>query len=122
MLAVALIILQQLSQIQVYTCPEAASSPKAKGHYTPSSKKALRVLTINFQSIRKKGRNIDVLVETIKPDVILDTETWLSEDIPFSYFFNPSLGYKVIRRGRSYYPHGGVLLAVKDDTSRTQGV
>ena len=58
--------------------PAAASSPKARNQYISTARKSLRLLTINFQSIRKKGRNIDLLVETTKPDVILGTETWLS--------------------------------------------
>ena len=95
--------------------PAAASSPKARNQYITTARKSLRLLTINFQSIRKKGRNIDLLVETTKPDVILGTETWLSQDIPSSYFFNSALGYKVHRRDRPQDPHGGVLLAVKDD-------
>ena len=37
------------------------------------------------------------------------------EDMPSSYFFNSSLGYKVYRRDTPQDPHGGVLLAVIDD-------
>ena len=95
--------------------PAAVYSPIARNQYISTARKSLRLLTINFQSIRKKGRNIDLLVETTKPDVILGTETWLSQDMPSSYFFNPALGYKVYRRDRPQDPHDGVLLAVKDD-------
>ena len=56
-----------------------------------------------------------MLVECTKPDVIIGTETWLSEDIKSTYFFNPALGFKVYRRDRPNEPHGVVLLAVKND-------
>lgn len=79
------------------------------------TKKALRILTINFQCIRKKGRNVDVLVNSTKPDIILGPETWLSDEIRSLYIFNSSLGYRVHRRERPHDPHGGVLLAVKDN-------
>ena len=95
--------------------PAAASSPKARNQYISTARKSLKLLTINFQSIRKKGRKFDLLMETTKPDVILGTETWLSQDIPSSYFFNPALGYKVYRRDRPQDPLVGVLLVVKDD-------
>ena len=56
-----------------------------------------------------------MLVESTNPDVIIGTETWLSDDIKSTYFFNPALGFKVYRRDRPSDPHGGVLLAVKSD-------
>ena len=96
--------------------PVAQSSPKAsEPHQKPTVGKNLRLLNINFQSTRSKGRNVDMLVESTKPDVIIGTEKWLSEDIKSTYFFNPTLGFKVYRRDRPNYPHSGVLLAVKSD-------
>ena len=74
---------------------------------------------INFQSVRKKGKNIDVLVESTHPDIIFGTETWHSGDIPSTYFFNPQLGYTVHRHDRPNDPHGGVLIAVKNDLELT---
>ena len=56
-----------------------------------------------------------MLVESTKPDVIIGTESWLSEDIKSTYFFNPTLGFKVYRRDRPNDTHGGVLLTVKSD-------
>ena len=69
-------------------------------------KRNLHILNMNFQSVRNKGRNIDVLVETSNTDIILGIETWLSEDIQSSYFFNPKLGHTVHRRDRPNDPHG----------------
>ena len=47
----------------------AASSPKTNTTNTHKTKKSLRLLSKHFQSIRKKGRNIDALVETTKSDI-----------------------------------------------------
>ncbi|MCG7876680.1 MAG: reverse transcriptase domain-containing protein [Candidatus Thiodiazotropha endolucinida] len=99
--------------------PAAASSPKPTPHISHNRQKHFRVVSVNFQSIRKKGRNIDVLVETVSPDVIIGTETWLSNDINSSEFFNPSLGYNVFRNDRKSDPHGGVLIAVKNNLEFT---
>ena len=56
-----------------------------------------------------------MLVESTKPDVIIQTETWLSEDIKSTYFFNLPLGFNVYRRDRPNDLLGGCLLAVKSD-------
>jgi hypothetical protein len=83
--------------------PAVTSSPKPKPiTYQPTrNSKALRFLCINFQSARKKGKDISALVESVKPDTIMGTETWLSEDVCSSEYFDTS--------------HGRVLLAVKKD-------
>ena len=55
---------------------KASSSPKLKSAPNVSKQRRnLRILDINFQSVRNKGRNIDILIETTKPDIILCTET-----------------------------------------------
>ena len=45
----------------------------------------------------------------------MGTETWLSEDVCSSEFFDTSLGFDIHRNDRASDPHGGVLLAVKKD-------
>ena len=95
--------------------PDAASLPKISNTSKGKARRSLRILVINFQSVRKKEKNIDVLVETTQPDIILGTETWLSDDIPSSYFFDQSLGFTVHRNDRESDPHVGVLIAMKND-------
>lgn len=57
------------------------------------------------------------MIESTKPDVILGTETWLSDKICTAEVFPTELGYDVIRRGREGDAHGGVLIAAKTDLS-----
>jgi hypothetical protein len=61
--------------------------------------KALRFLCINFQSARKKGKDISALVESVQPDIIMGMETWLSEDVCSSEFFDTSLGFDMLISG-----------------------
>ena len=93
--------------------PTAAISPKPTPVHPPR-KKRLRIVTISCQSIRKKGKNIDILVETTSPDVIIATEAWLNSEIKSSEFFDPSLGYNIYRNDRKSDAHGGVLIAIKN--------
>ena len=105
------------NSLSSFGSPTVASSPKPV-HYNgkPLRKsKSLRFLCINFQSVRKMGKNIATLVETVCPDVILGTETWLSPDISSSEIFDKCLGYDVHRNDRPDNPYGGVLMAAKKD-------
>ena len=75
--------------------------------YAPKNSKQRRnllILNIHFQSARNKGRNIDVLIETSKPDIILCTETWLIDEIESIYFFIPSIRFNAHRRNRPSDP------------------
>ena len=62
-----------------------------------------------------KCKNIATLVETVCPDIILGTETWLSPDISSSEIFDECLGYDVHRNDRPNNPHEEVLIAGKKD-------
>ena len=53
------------SSINSIGSPGAASSPNPQKQSPKQRKRSLRILVINFQRIRKKGKNIDVLIETI---------------------------------------------------------
>ena len=75
----------------------------------------LRTLIINFQSIKNKRTELPVLMETVQPDVIIGTETWLTKDIGNGEIFPAELGFDVIRRDREGDAHGGVLIASKSE-------
>ena len=92
--------------------PIMASSPKPapKEH---RNRKSLRLLTINFQSLRKKGKLLGAITDDTEPDIIFGTETWLDESIKSSEILHNYLGYDVQRRNRKSDKHGGVLIAAR---------
>ncbi|KAK3104461.1 hypothetical protein FSP39_002497 [Pinctada imbricata] len=105
--------------------PNATSSPlrtthdKGKQRNKQSTKSTpLRVININFQSINNKKPELDQLIQSVKPDIILGTETWLSNETS-SYEYFPSTEYTVYRKDRCCnskdQSHGGVLIAVSKD-------
>ena len=77
--------------------------------------KNIRILNINFQSLRKKGNLHEALIESSKPDIILGTETWLNSSIKSSEILPPYLNYDIERRDRPSDPHGGVLIAARNE-------
>ena len=93
--------------------PKATSSPR-KPRQNPAKPKisSLRTVVVNFQSIKNKVQETQLLIESADPDIIIGTETWLNPNI-FSSEVLPS-NYTVFRRDRAD-SHGGVLIAVKDD-------
>ena len=82
----------------------------------------LRIISLNCQSMKKKPE-LDLLLDTTKPDVIIGTETWLDSSISSSEYF-PANRYTVYRRdippnskGQS---HGGVLIAINSEFYSTE--
>ena len=66
---------------------------------------------VNLRSIRNKEIELDELLLSESPDVLLCTETWLSDGDPSFFWFPKS--YHVYRKDRQTRG-GGVLIAVKD--------
>lgn len=90
------------------------SSPKpVQVHSKQRPKPFLRILNINFQSLRKKGKLLEAIILDSDPDIIIGTETWLENAISSSEILPNELGFDVHRRDRPGDPHGGVLLATK---------
>ncbi|VDI81226.1 Hypothetical predicted protein, partial [Mytilus galloprovincialis] len=70
----------------------------------------LRVLTINFQSMKNKTPEIDEMIDSCKPDVIFGAETWLSNDTSAYEYISPSK-YTIYTKNRKD-GYGGALLAI----------
>ena len=76
----------------------------------------LRILNINFQSLKNKLPLLINTIDTMKPDIIIGTETWLNPSIKDSEIFPQN--FKIFRKDRNTSPTcktgGGVLLAISD--------
>lgn len=93
---------------------QCATSSLIKDPAPPKAqkRKTLRLISLDFQSIKNKVLEIEVLVENSEPDSIVGTETWLN-NIIFSAELLPST-YNIIRRDR-VDSYGGSLMGVKND-------
>jgi hypothetical protein len=90
--------------------PQHQSSPK-RAPPTKASPNNIKVLVINFQSIRNKKEEFGTLVDQVDPDIVLGTETWLSPLIANSEIIPE--GYEPYRKDREGDQHGGVFILVK---------
>ena len=79
--------------------------------------KPLKIMVVNFQSIRGKCAELATSLEFDNPDVLIGTETWLGSEVNSSELFPNT--YNVFRKdrpldnkGRAY---GGVLIAAKNN-------
>ena len=56
----------------------------------------LKILNMNFQSLKNKKPDLLEIIDSVKPDIFMGTETWLDSNI-FSYDYCPSNSYNVYR-------------------------
>ena len=77
-----------------------------------SSQKVMRVLDINFQSLKSKREEFWSLLEQSEPDIVLGSETWLKPSIAESEVLPPTYKFAA-RRDRLGSPHGGVAIITK---------
>ena len=92
--------------------PKHCSSPVKPKHPNIKKYNNIKVLNINFQSIKNKKEELWNLVDTSDPDIIFGTETWLNNNITSSEIFPSDMNYYVVRKERED-GYGGVLIAIK---------
>ena len=99
--------------------PVHTSTPSKTTKTAPSKpnsfNRPLRVLNINLQSVKNKTIELEHVIHSTKPDIIIGTETWLNSNINSIEFFRPDWGYTVYRKDRPNQSYGGVLIAVSND-------
>jgi hypothetical protein len=95
--------------------PLHSSTPTRKAE-PPKCASPLKIVNVNFQSIKSKLCRLSNVIDSIKPDIIIGTETWLDKDIKDSEICPK--GYILHRQDRNSKNHrtgGGVLLAIKNE-------
>ena len=71
----------------------------------------LKILNINFQSLKAKQGEIRNLISSVNPDIIFGTETWIDSSVKDAQ--NLPGGFNIYHNDRNLNG-GGVLLTVKD--------
>ena len=79
-------------------------------HVTDTRNNNIKLLTINFQSVRGKREALWELINREKPDMLNGCETWLKPTINNSEILPPD--YETYRKDRTD-GYGGVLIAIK---------
>ena len=94
--------------------PVHSSTPKQREKTTRNELfTPLRILNVNCQSIKNKQHQIQNLVDSTKPDIVIATETWLDPTVTNSQIFPPNYNiYRKDRKGNK--TGGGVLIAMND--------
>ena len=98
--------------------PPRTSTPIKKKIFSKNSNK-LKVININFRSVVNKVPELQCLIDTENPDVVIGTESWLSPEISSGEIF-PS-GYTAYRADRiSKTRSGGVFILVRNSLICTE--
>ena len=113
--------------------PMYTSSPnkpaKTQNTFRPKKKRTVRVIVVNCQSLKNKPELLQNMADSMKPDIIIGTESWLIPEHKENGILNSEIfpeGYKLsaARRDRQEVPvfadnpdirGGGTFVLVKDD-------
>ena len=71
-----------------------------------------KFLLINARSILHKKEELEVVISHDRPDVILITETWLSDSVPDEVVNIPK--FCVVRNDRQFGRGGGVQIYIRE--------
>ncbi|CAC5406308.1 unnamed protein product [Mytilus coruscus] len=92
--------------------PIHASTPDRKKQDKSPNSVPVKMLTVNFQSIKSKQGLVTNLVESTKPYIVLGTETWIDSSVKDNQIFPPN--YNFYRNDRNM-KGDGVLIAINND-------
>ena len=97
--------------------------PKRKHQGKYNQRHLLRVLNVNCRSVTQKHGQFQHMVDSLDPDIIVATETWLKPCQADGEIGEPgrfSSDYNIHRRDRGDSGWGGVFIAVKSDIKSTR--
>ena len=97
--------------------PGHSSTPTRQSTQNKFRNRPLRVINVNFQSMVGKKAEIIEMLDRLKPDVLIGTETWLTSQVSDGELLNQD--YQIFRKDRGYNQWGGVMIAVKNDLQCT---
>ena len=92
--------------------PVHASTPTRANQQDKVTNRPLRVISVNFNSIVAKRAELANVIVSVRPDIIIGTETKLDKEVQDAEFMPNS--YRVHRKDRNRNG-GGVMVAVKKD-------
>ena len=75
---------------------------------------------MNLQSIKNKKPELQTIVVSAKPDMILGCESWLSPDIANSEIFPEGFKFDAVRKDRVGDAHGGIFVCFKKNSIYTE--
>ena len=97
--------------------PKRRKSPIAKKPDNDISK-LLRLLNLNYTSVKNKKEHLLNTVDSVKPDIIFSAESCLTPDVKNNEIFPRN--FEVYKKNRSNYMGGGVFLAIKKFISSSE--
>ena len=99
--------------------PFHASTPTRASKQDKHSRRPLRFLNVNCCSIVGKTVDFENLMNSVKPDVVVGTESWLNSKIKNSEVFPK--GYTIFRKDRpDSRIGGGIFIAVSADLTSSE--
>ncbi len=105
--------------LPLYSSSPEPKTPREK--IKPKHRRTLKIVNLNCQSLKNKPELLQNLVDSVKPDVIIGTESWLTKDIKDSEVFPEGYRQTAVRRDRQDLPRyqdtkgGGTFVLLKDD-------
>jgi hypothetical protein len=96
----------------MFTSSPSKPTPKRKTAFQP-----LKIVNVNFRSAVNKPGELENLVKSVNPDIIIASESWLKPHISDSEVFPEDTydsNFSLYRKDRPDVKGGGVFIAVSD--------